>query len=180
MEPAGTPGGFLLLAQRASATSQPIGSAPPAYNSAMPEPNSPTSEPDDRLPSGPWEGYFLDRRVSATKGQMELDLTFRDGRIAGAGRDGIGPFTIAGRYDTADGVCHWTKNYRTHSVRYRGFAEAKGIWGTWEIPPLYRDGFHIWPKGRGGDQQAQRREETPPLTFEDEALNLEPAAINFQ
>lgn len=146
----------------------------------MPEPNAPTPETDSRFPSGPWEGYFLQRRLRATKGRMELDLTFRDGRITGAGRDGVGAFTIAGRYDTADGVCHWTKSYPFHDVRYRGFAEGKGIWGTWEIPPLDRDGFHIWPKGRGGEQESQRREETPPIAFDGEALDLEPTIAGLK
>lgn len=141
----------------------------------MPESTKPPAvEADDRFPSGPWEGYFLDRRVTSAKGRMELDLTFRDGRIAGSGRDGIGPFTIAGRYDVSDGVCTWTKWYRSHPVRYRGFAEGKGIWGTWEIPPIQRDGFHIWPKGRGAEGEARRREEPRPITFEDDALEREP------
>ena len=56
---------------------------------------------------------------------------------------------MRGRYDTADGKCHWTKRYLgKHDVFYKGYNEGKGIWGTWEIPSSeWRGGFHIWPEG---------------------------------
>jgi hypothetical protein len=82
---------------------------------------------------------------------MELALRFQHGSMTGEGRDPVGKFVIRGRYDLADGKCHWSKRYLgQHDVFYQGFNEGKGIWGTWEIPsPLgvYRGGFHIWPKG---------------------------------
>ncbi|MGC1275368.1 MAG: hypothetical protein WBC44_16805 [Planctomycetaceae bacterium] len=134
----------------------------------------PTEDTDDRFPSGPWEGYFLQRSVDGTRRKMELDLTFRDGRVSGDGRDGVGPFTLTGGYETDDGKVWWTKRYPWHEVFYRGYAETKGIWGTWEIETHDRDGFHIWPKGsRAGDEQSERREETPAVSFDD-ALAAEP------
>lgn len=140
---------------------------------------APADESDDRFPSGPWEGYSLQRALSAAKGRMELDLTFRDGQVRGGGRDGIGPFTIAGGYETADGKVWWRKRYRYHAVFYRGYAEARGIWGVWEIDQTDRDGFHVWPKGRGAEGRAERREEAPPVTFEVEAETLEPVGAGF-
>lgn len=141
----------------------------------MPASNPPAAESDDRFPSGRWQGYFLQRSLGETKRRMELDLTFREGRITGDGRDGVGPFTIKGRYDVADGTCFWTKRYPAHDVFYKGYAEGKGIWGTWEIELNDRDGFRIWPKGSGeGEEQSDRREETPPVTFEEDVLEREP------
>lgn len=100
----------------------------------------------DLFPSGPWTGFFLDRRLPG-KHQMELRLTFASGRMTGNGRDRIGPFIISGRYDTGDGRCAWTKQYvGAHAVHYAGFNEGKGIWGTWEIDGE-KGGFHIWPEG---------------------------------
>lgn len=78
---------------------------------------------------------------------MDLHLDFTDGRMAGAGSDNVGYFLIDGSYDAASKECHWTKNYPgSHDVYYRGFREGIGIWGTWEIPPMDRGGFHIWPR----------------------------------
>jgi hypothetical protein len=109
-----------------------------------------------RFPSGPWTGYFLDRR-NPGQHRMQLDLAFLRGKINGAGDDRAGTFTIYGRY-SVDGECRWTKEYGSHTVVYRGFREGKGIWGTWEISDggsTLRGGFHIWPRGVGeGDQEA--------------------------
>ena len=109
-------------------------------------------ETDPRFPSGPWTGFFLQRLVPG-RHLMELRLTFRRGEVTGEGRDWVGAFIVRGRYDTADGRCHWSKRYvGKHDVFYNGFNEGKGIWGTWEIPasreyPRQHGGFHIWPEG---------------------------------
>ena len=139
----------------------------------MTAPDPPPVEPDDRFPSGPWEGYFLQRQTDGAKRLMELDLTFRAGRVTGHGRDGIGAFTLTGGYDTAEGKAWWTKRYPTHDVFYQGYAESKGIWGLWEIKQFDRDGFHIWPKGSAaGQAQSERRE--APVTSEHDLTASEP------
>ena len=121
-------------------------------------------ETDPRLPSGPWIGFFLDKRL-AGKHQMELSLTFRQGDMTGEGRDKVGEFLVRGRYDVADGKCHWHKRYvDKHDVYYQGYAENKGIWGTWELHPreiygLVKGGFHIWPKGLPDPTQSTLSEE---------------------
>jgi hypothetical protein len=116
-------------------------------------------ETDPRFPSGPWVGFWLQRSPPIGRHMMEMRLTFRQGQISGEGRDWVGAFLFTGRYDIADGRCHWTKRYLgKHDVYYQGFNEGKGIWGTWEIPAGdgYRPsqgGFHIWPEGMADPTQ---------------------------
>src|SRR5437763_4106644 len=111
-------------------------------------------ETASRFPSGPWTGFFLQRLLPG-RHLMELRLTFGQGTMTGEGRDWVGEFIVRGRYDVADGRCHWSKRYvGKHDVFYQGFNEGKGIWGTWEIAlaghgVLARGGFHIWPEGLG-------------------------------
>jgi len=86
---------------------------------------------------------------------MDLRLTFVSGRLTGDGIDDIGLFVINGSYDAGKLECWWTKRYPgSHSVIYHGFREGKGIWGTWEIPPLSKGGFHIWPRQAGDGEHA--------------------------
>ena len=115
----------------------------------MSEPDRPdlASETDPRFPSGPWTGFFLQKETPG-RHAMELRLRFADGVLTGEGRDRIGTFLVRGKYNTDDGRCHFTKKYvGRHDVFYDGFNEGKGIWGTWEIPPTWHGGFHIWPEG---------------------------------
>jgi hypothetical protein len=111
---------------------------------------APDLETDPRFPSGPWTGFYL-QPPSPGRFWMELSLRFQHGSLAGEGRDPVGKFVIRGRYELADGKCHWSKRYLgKHDVFYQGFNEGKGIWGTWEITSqlgVARGGFHIWPKG---------------------------------
>jgi hypothetical protein len=111
-------------------------------------------ETDPRFTSGRWVGFFLDKRLPG-KHQMELMLTFTKGTMTGVGRDKVGEFTVRGQYQTDDGKCRWHKRYLArHDVFYQGYAEEKGIWGTWELCPkeiygLVTGGFYIWPEGMG-------------------------------
>ena len=133
----------------------------------MADPNPIDLETDPRFPSGRWTGFFLQTQgPNPGKHQMELLLTFRQGSMAGEGRDWVGKFIIKGRYATGDGKCHWSKRYLgKHDVFYQGYNEGKGIWGTWEIPPaqnmgmLFRGGFHIWPEGMADPSGNQLSEE---------------------
>jgi hypothetical protein len=135
----------------------------------MTNPLSLDTESDPRFPSGPWVGFFLDKRVPG-RNLMELGLTFRNGDMAGEGRDWVGKFVIRGRYSTADGRCHWHKRYLgKHDVYYQGFNEGKGIWGTWEMPEFcLRGGFHIWPEGMADPTNQHLTEAVdPPLHVEE-------------
>jgi hypothetical protein len=111
---------------------------------------APDLETDPRFPSGPWTGFYLQPPYPG-RFWMELSLRFQHCSMAGEGRDPVGKFVIRGRYELADGKCHWSKRYLgMHDVFYQGFNEGKGIWGTWEITSrlrVARGGFHIWPKG---------------------------------
>lgn len=128
----------------------------------MSEPVPAAPSGDEALfPSGPWVGYYM---YSASPGRhrMELGLTFSQGKVTGRGTDDIGLFTITGSYDVKELEATWWKGYPgSHRVWYRGFREGKGIWGTWEIPPDGRGGFHIWPKGLGEAEELTLVEEAP-------------------
>lgn len=110
-----------------------------------------SNETDDRFPSGPWEGFFLQPMLRKGRSWMELSLTFRAGVMTGEGRDQVGEFVVRGRYNLDDGKCWWAKRYLgKHDVHYNGYNEGKGIWGLWELTaPPWRGGFHIWPVGMG-------------------------------
>jgi hypothetical protein len=128
---------------------------------------SDTAPASDLFPSGPWTGFFLDKRVPG-RHQMELRLTFADGRMSGDGRDRVGQFTVAGTYTPADGRCAFTKRYvGGHAVHYAGFNEGKGIWGTWRLADV-TGGFHIWPEGMG-DPTVRRLSEEADVPIEVEA-----------
>jgi hypothetical protein len=119
----------------------------------------PLLEQDNRFPSGPWTGFYLQPPMAGRQ-WMELRLSFSNGRIRGDGRDRVGAFTFTGSYDVRDGRCHWMKRYvGQHEVAYQGYNEGKGIWGVWEIPPRARGGFHIWPVGMGDPTVAAQVEE---------------------
>ncbi len=117
-----------------------------------------------RFPSGPWKGFYNYRHDITRRHRMELNLNFAKGIIRGEGVDDIGQFLISGRYNAADGECHWTKTYiGSHDVYYRGFREGKGIWGIWEIGAQGHGGFRIWPKGEGEElAEAEAAEQTAP------------------
>jgi hypothetical protein len=121
-------------------------------------------EPDPRFPSGPWTGFFLQYWLPG-RHHTSLDLTCRDGELAGTGRDWVGPYTLEGSYDLGTGRCEWTKQYvGKHSVAYRGVNDGRGIWGVWEIRQLGglyvdRGGFHIWPEGTEVSEESDQTEE---------------------
>ena len=118
----------------------------------------PGPETDDRFPSGPWTGFFL-QPTRPGRHWMSLNLTFREGRVQGDGKDAVGTFRITGRYTVEDGVCRWTKTYvGEHSLHYLGYNEGKGIWGNWEMTTAWRGGFHVWPVAMGDPTQPRQTE----------------------
>jgi hypothetical protein len=146
----------------------------------MTQPTPPALETDPRFPSGPWIGFFLQPNLPG-RHLMELRLTFQGGRMTGEGRDWVGRFLVAGRYDTADGKCRYTKRYvGKHDVFYDGFNEGKGIWGVWEIPASEeygpsRGGFHIWPEGMADPTGHELTEEADlPAVVGDEVFTEDP------
>jgi hypothetical protein len=136
-------------------------------------PSEPPVETDERFPSGPWTGFFL-QKIGRGKHWMELHLTFRDGRMSGMGRDWVGEFVIAGRYEVESGRCRWTKSYiAKHDVRYDGYNEGRGIWGTWTLLSMTgTGGFHIWPEGMSDPTQ-------PAMSAEAE-VPVEPEAVEAE
>ncbi|WP_435019473.1 hypothetical protein TA3x_001314 [Tundrisphaera sp. TA3] len=132
------------------------------------ETREPAVETDDRFPTGAWTGFFL-QPSRPGRHWMELDLTFREGRIEGEGRDSVGAFRVTGRYAVEDGVCRWTKTYiGEHSLSYLGYNEGKGIWGNWEMTAAWRGGFHVWPVAMGDPTLVRRAESVEePISFSD-------------
>ena len=116
---------------------------------------------EDPPPSGSWTGYYVYAWARYSRHRMDLDLHFKAARILGAGSDDIGPFSIRGWLEADSERLGWVKAYATHDVSYSGFRDARGIWGTWEIPPGMAGGFRIWPKGLGSDESIETAEEIP-------------------
>jgi len=91
---------------------------------------------------------------------MDLHLDFSNGRMSGGGNDDVGRFAVQGHYEAKGGECTFKKTYvGAHTVFYSGFGEEKGIWGTWHIGPLFRGGFHIWPRKSGQGEETSIPEE---------------------
>lgn len=147
----------------------PEGGVPPRFN----------LEQDNRFPSGPWRGFFLQPQLPG-RHWMDLNLTFGNGQLTGEGHDWVGAFLVRGRYELETGKCWWTKQYiGRHAIHYQGYNEGKGIWGTWELvePPPARGGFHIWPVGMGDPTQQQLSESLEePQGIDAETLDVTSAA----
>jgi len=94
-------------------------------------------------PSGRWVGYYL-YSAGGVRHRQKMRLSFRSG-IVGSGNDGVGTFTIRGRFDPETNEARWQKRYATHEVSCRGFYENESIWGVWNIGNRASGGFRIWP-----------------------------------
>jgi hypothetical protein len=114
---------------------------------------------DCQFPLGQWFGFYT-YAGHARRFLMDLVLEFKNGIISGEGADGVGLFVISGSYSTSSGECSWIKQYvGCHAVNYRGFREAKGIWGTWHIG-VGKGGFNIWPLAEGEPLAAVEEEQS--------------------
>ena len=135
----------------------------------MSQPSFALPETDPRFPSGPWTGYFLMPHTGSQRHPTHLRLEFVGGKMTGSGNDAVGAFVVDGSYDLSDGKCRWVKMYLAkHDVNYSGYNEGKGIWGTWEIPPQWKGGFHIWPEGMDDPTRSRLYEEAdPPMVIEE-------------
>ena len=133
---------------------------------------------DANFPSGQWVGFY----TYSTRSQrylMDLVLEFQNGIVSGEGADGIGFFTIRGRYYPKESECFWLKTYvGRHSVEYTGYREQKGIWGTWKLTGA-KGGFHIWPIGEGTplDELREEVEEEFPLVGSPARRPQEPITV---
>ena len=123
-------------------------------------PNGPTPseeqgavEADERFPSGPWVGFWLQRPLSGRQWMRDVHLRFAGGKVTGFGQDSVGEFAMQGRYDLDTGTVVIHKHYvGSHTVTYEGRNENDGkwVWGVWtlrEMSGTERGGFHLWPKG---------------------------------
>jgi len=98
------------------------------------------------FPSGDWDGFYTYvKGPQAKRHPMPCSLNFLAGKITGNGNDEVGTFSWRGTYDTKRLQVDMVKVYLTHEVRYRGFADENGIWGSWALGTS-GGGFHLWPK----------------------------------
>jgi hypothetical protein len=99
-------------------------------------------------PSGAWRGFYSYGR--GDRHDMQLDLLFSGGILAGDGIDDVGSFVMHGSYDPLSGACRWTKTYiGSHDVAYSGARDGTGIAGSWQVERASGT-FRIWP-ARGSD-----------------------------
>ena len=109
-------------------------------------------ETDNRLPTGEWNGFYLESHRSG-RGWMSMYLAFADGRINGEGTDYVGPWVATGSYDLDTGLCSWVKRYLgMHTVSYSGKVSGDGIRGDWQIKNISGP-FHIWPRGMNNNNE---------------------------
>jgi hypothetical protein len=111
--------------------------------------NAGREEIDERFPSGPWVGFWLQRGFTGRQWMRPLHLHFAGGKISGHGSDCVGDFDLSGAYDLTTGKCQMVKQYLgAHPVLYDGQNEDDGkwIWGVWRTGPD-QGGFHLWPQG---------------------------------
>lgn len=114
------------------------------------------------FPSGEWEGFYtMEFGPHARRHTMSFTLTFKNQTVSGSGIDDVHRFTWEGKYDTEQLRCWMVKCYPSHAVFYDGRVDENGIWGTWEIPPYGRGGFHLWPKGLSEDIALQDKQDVP-------------------
>lgn len=119
-------------------------------------------ETNPLFPSGEWEGYYTyEYGPDAHRHMMSFALTFKHGKVSGSGIDSINHFSWRGNYDTERLRCWMQKRYSSHVVFYDGYVDQNGIWGTWEISPHCRGGFHIWPKGLSENLTIEDKENVP-------------------
>lgn len=110
------------------------------------------------LPSGAWEGFYC-YSYAPTQHKMEIELSFKKGKVFGSGVDDINYFSWKGDYSLDTFKLHMVKTYPSHTVDYNGDIDENGIWGSWSLKGKYGNltgGFHIWPK----KQQSEEAEAT--------------------
>jgi len=112
-------------------------------------------------PSGAWRGFY--NYGMGDRHDMQLDLLFSGGILAGDGADDVGSFVMHGSYDPVSGISRWTKTYiGSHDVAYSGARNANGIAGTWQLSGA-RGTFRIWPAGRSEGAGVDESVEVPEL-----------------
>jgi hypothetical protein len=108
-------------------------------------------EADERFPSGPWVGFWLQKPLTGRQWMRDVWLKFSQNKVDGGGEDLVGEFVFEGDYDTQTGHCRLVKKYvGLHQVEYNGHNDGDGhwLWGVWTMDQAtQRGGFHLWPKG---------------------------------
>ena len=118
-------------------------------------------ETDPRFPSGKWVGFFLDRRLPG-RHQMEMTLTFADGRLDRRRPRPRRHVHLQRHLRRADGKCEWVKQYverpRDHLPRLQRRQRHLGHVGAARCerastPAASTSGPRGWPTRRSRDSR---------------------------
>lgn len=108
------------------------------------------------LPSGNWQGYFIDLRefigkASGSKWLINVIMHFQNGnQFTAIGQDEIDPFTFVNGKISGSTV-QFVKQYATHSVLYEGEVKGVQMMGRWRLEdyPTIKGEWAMWPVGGG-------------------------------
>lgn len=111
-----------------------------------------TSKGAQTLPSGKWQGYFVDKRAlqghaAGSQWLIDVNITFQSGnKFTGEGEDDVGPFTFINGNISGSKV-HFVKEYATHRVIYNGEVMGVQMVGRWrlETAPQVNGDWAMWP-----------------------------------
>merc|ERR1712072_231071 len=92
-----------------------------------------------------WSGFY---QQGGTRHNMNFGLCISGSSVFGNGFDGVGAFSVSGRYDQGSGNMNFTKYYYgAHSVQYKGQHHKEHgtdvIRGDWCIPGNSWDHFEL-------------------------------------
>ncbi|KAM7424878.1 hypothetical protein ABFA07_023620 [Porites harrisoni] len=115
-----------------------------------------TTKGAQTLPSGNWQGYFIDGRAlrgkaSGSKWLINVSMNFQNSnQFTAKGQDEIGPFTFANGKISGSTV-QFAKQYARHRVLYEGAVKGVQMMGRWrlESSPSIKGEWAMWPVGGG-------------------------------
>lgn len=110
------------------------------------------SESSQALPSGLWEGYFVDNRALRGKSAgsqwlIDVNMTFHsEDQFTAEGSDEIGSFIFKSG-EITDSEVQFIKDYGTHEVVYEGQVLGAQMMGRWwlEADESIKGGWALWP-----------------------------------
>lgn len=107
---------------------------------------------DNSLPSGKWQGYFIDNRTlhgkaSGSKWLIDVTMNFKNNNeFAATGNDDVGPFSFKNGQIKGSKV-EFLKAYARHNVCYAGEVRGVQMTGRWwlETASHIKGVWAMWP-----------------------------------
>jgi len=111
-----------------------------------------TTKGPQTLPSGNWQGYFVDKRAlrghaSGSKWLIDVNITFQSSnQFTGKGKDDVGPFTFTNGKISGNRV-QFVKQYARHRVLYDGEVMGVQMVGRWKLESNHsiNGDWAMWP-----------------------------------